>query len=181
MPFNNQPTLVGPRLVLRPLGDGDKQALRLAASDPATWEQHPARERHRPEVFDAYFDFLMRAGGTLATMEGGRIIGCSRYYTVPDQPDDIGIGFTFLAPTHWGGRYNLDMKRLMVDHAFAYFERIWFHIAPDNLRSQVATTRLGATWQYDAELDLGTGPALQKCYRMTPESWAAAISDRSAE
>ena len=177
MEFDDQPILTGPRLTLRPLTESDRASLRQAASDPRTWEQHPARERWRPDVFDPYFDFLLAAGGTLAAWEADTIIGCSRFYAVPDQPADIGIGFTFLAPTHWGGRFNTEMKRLMVTHAFATFARIWFHIAPDNTRSQIATTRQGAVWRYDAELNLGPGPSLTKCYEMTPETWEAAHAD----
>lgn len=177
MSFDNAPVLTGPRLTLSPLTAADKPGLRTAASDPETWAQHPAHNRWQPEVFDPYFDFLLAAGGTLCAREGDQIIGCSRFYPVPDQPRDIGIGFTFLARSHWGGRYNGEMKSLMVTHAFAAFDRIWFHIAPDNLRSQIATTRLGAVWDYDAKLDLGPGPSLTKCYVMTPESWEAAHAD----
>lgn len=173
MSFDDQPTLTGPRLTLSPLASSDKADLRGAASEPRTWEQHPARDRYKPEVFDPYFDFLLAAGGTLCARQGDRVIGCSRYYSVPDQPE-IGIGFTFLTCTHWGGGWNREMKRLMVEHGFRSFDRIWFHIAPDNTRSQVATTRLGAVWRYDADLDLGFGPAATKCYEMTPESWEAA-------
>jgi RimJ/RimL family protein N-acetyltransferase len=174
MAFNSQPTLAGPRLTLRPLAAEDREGLRAAASDPSTWEQHPARQCDTPEVFNPYFDFLLGAGGTLAVWEDDQIIGCSRYYSVPDQTADIGIGFTFLSPSHWGGHFNREIKRLMIDHAFGTFGQIWFHIAPDNLRSQIATTRLGAEWRYDAELDLGTGPSANKCYAMTPQTWAAA-------
>ena len=177
MEFDAHPTLIGPRLTLRPLSPEDRAGLKAAASDPRTWDQHPARDRWKAEVFDAYFDFLLAAGGTLVATEGDRIIGCSRFYPVPDQPEDIGIGFTFLAPTHWGGSYNTEMKRLMVTHAFASFSRIWFHIAPDNTRSQIATTRQGAVWRHDATLDLGPGPSLTKCYDMTRESWEAAHAD----
>ncbi|MEM8878450.1 MAG: GNAT family N-acetyltransferase [Pseudomonadota bacterium] len=174
MTFDNQPTLVGAGVTLKPLTAEDRPGLHAAASDPRTWEQHPTSKRHTPEVFHPYFDFLLGAGGTLAVWEGDRIIGCSRYYPVPDQPTDIGIGFTFLAPSHWGGSYNFEIKELMITHAFQSFDRIWFHIGSNNLRSQIATTRLGAEWRYDAELDLGTGPSLTKCYVMTPESWTAA-------
>lgn len=180
MSFDSQPTLTGDRVTLKPLTADDRAGLHAAGSDPCTWEQHPASKRHTPEVFNPYFDFLLGAGGTLAVWEGERIIGCSRYYDVPDQPTDIGIGFTFLAPSHWGGSYNFEIKELMIDHAFGSFHQIWFHIGPNNTRSQVATTRLGAEWQYDAALNLGTGTSLTKCYCMTPESWAAAKAARMA-
>ncbi|KPP89060.1 MAG: acetyltransferase [Rhodobacteraceae bacterium HLUCCA08] len=169
--FDDQPELNGKRLCLRPMQAADRAGLFAAASDPATWEQHPADDRWRPEAFDPYFDVLLDAGGTLVARAGDAIIGCSRFYPVPDHPGDIGIGFTFLAPSHWGGGWNREMKALMLAHAFRHFDRVWFHIAPGNLRSQIATTRLGAVFRYDAELDLGTGSSLTKCYVMTPDSW----------
>ena len=66
------------------------------------------------------------------------------------------------------------MKELLVSHILRRFPRVWFHIAPDNMRSQVATTRLGATFAYDAELLLGPGAAPYKCYKLTAEDWKAA-------
>lgn len=166
MMFDAAPTLRGPRLTLSPMVEADRAGLRAAASDPRTWEQHPARERWRAKVFDPYFDFLLAAGGVLVARLGDEIIGCSRFYQVPDQPDDIAIGYTFLDCRYWGGAMNREMKALMLAHAFASFERVWFHIAPDNLRSQIATTRLGAVWKYDTEMDFGAGPVLTKCYAL---------------
>jgi RimJ/RimL family protein N-acetyltransferase len=171
MMFDDAPALQGARLTLSPLRAEDRAGLHAAARDPRTWEQHPARERWRPEVFDPYFDFLLAAGGTLVARLGDEIIGCSRYYPVPDQPGDIAIGFTFLDCRHWGGAMNREMKALMLEHAFASFDRVWFHIAPANLRSQIATTRLGAVWQHDAALDLGFGLSVTKCYVLTRAAW----------
>lgn len=171
--FDVQPTLTGARLGLRPLAAGDRAGLFAAAGDPAIWAQHPAATRHEAATFDPYFDFLLGAGGTLAALEtqSGRIVGCSRFYPVPDHPGEFGIGFTFLARSHWGGGWNREMKHLMVAHALHHVPRIWFHIAPGNLRSQIATTRLGARFAYDADLDLVGGPAANKCYTMTAGDW----------
>jgi len=175
--FDIQPILNGPRLTLEPLRPDHRDTLYLAASDPDIWAQHPARTRHERAVFDPYFDFLLQAGGTLVVndRDAGRVIGCSRFYNVPDQPGEWAIGYTFLHTDYWGGGWNRELKTLMVDHAFGHVSRLWFHIAPDNIRSQVATTRLGAVFEYDADLDLGTGPVPTKCYTLTPDNWRAAI------
>mgnify|MGYP000751884926 CR=1 FL=1 len=163
-------------LEMRPLQESDREGLYLAASDPATWAQHPAKGRAERAVFDPYFEFLLGAGGTLVAIEvaTGTILGCSRFYEVPDQPSGIAIGFTFLGCPYWGGAWNRRMKALMVGHVLESRPRVWLHIAPDNLRSQIASTRLGAVHQYDAELDLGTGLSPYKCYTITADSWAAA-------
>ena len=166
------PVLVSDRLRLVPLAEGDLAELAAAMTDPLIWEQHPAKDRGEPEAAARYARFLLDAGGTLVARDAaGRVIGCSRFYPVPDQPGDWGIGFTFLVRACWGGAWNRGMKALMLGHLFRTQPRAWFHIAPDNLRSQIATTRLGAVWRYDATLDLGAGPAPLKCYEMTPETW----------
>ncbi|NVO28274.1 GNAT family N-acetyltransferase [Donghicola sp. C2-DW-16] len=168
-------------LEMRPLTIEDREGLYQAASDPATWAQHPAKGRYQREAFWPYFDFLLHAGDVLVAVEAesGRIIGCSRFYAVPDQPGDVAIGFTFLDRAYWGGSWNRRMKALMVGHVLETRPRVWLHIAPDNLRSQIASTRLGAVHQYDAELDLGTGLAPYKCYTITADSWAAAMAERA--
>ena len=170
--FDDQLVLVGARFVLRPLEAGDRAGLTRAASDPAIWEQHPANGRWRPEVFAPYFDFLLASGGTLAIEDADGIVGCSRYYPVPHAPDDIGIGFTFLTRAHWGGAANREVKTLMLDHAFGHFERVWFHIAPDNIRSQKGTGKLGAVLEGRRFLDLaGTGGVETLCYVLPRTEW----------
>jgi len=51
MPFDFQPTLKGTLVELRPLCANDSDELFAVASDPLIWEQHPVRDRHKPEVF----------------------------------------------------------------------------------------------------------------------------------
>lgn len=53
-------------------------------------------------------------------------------------------GWTFLARSHWGGRYNGEMKKLMLDHAFQFVDTVLFMVGLDNIRSQRAVERFGA-------------------------------------
>ena len=55
------------------------------------------------------------------------------------------IGWTFLARSHWGGRHNGEMKRLMLDHAFRFVDRAIFVIGEGNVRSRRAIERVGGT------------------------------------
>jgi N-acetyltransferase len=179
--FDDRPVLTGPTLELRPLTAEDRDDLTVAAADEATWAGHPAKERYKAEVFGPYFDFLLKAGGTLIIRERttGRAIGCSRYYTVPDQPDGIGVGFTFLNSVWWGGATNFELKRLMLDYAFKSLPTVWFHIAPCNIRSQKATAKLGAVEAYEATLDLAGSPAVWKCFRLDRDVWERIKSARA--
>ncbi|MEP9372322.1 GNAT family N-acetyltransferase [Mesorhizobium sp. KR1-2] len=171
--FDFQPELVGDTLRLRPLKHDDFAGLYSAASHPQIWAGHPAKDRHKKEVFEPYFLFLLESGTTLVIIDQqtGQIIGCSRYYVSPDQPDSIAIGFTFLNHAYWGGTTNLELKRLMLDHAFEQFPEVWFHIAPSNVRSQKATAKLGAEHIYDATVDLSGAPAAWMCFRLKKDVW----------
>lgn len=146
MDFDRQPCLQGPALSLRPLRVDDVDALYAAASDPLTWEQHPARDRHEREAFRRFFDDALASGGTLVLLDpDGVVIGCSRYdgWTA-GPPSSVEIGWTFVRRDHWGDGTNREMKRLMLDHAFASVDRVRFRVAAGNIRSQRAVTSLGA-------------------------------------
>ena len=174
--FDRQPTLSDGEISLRPLEKSDRHALHSAASDPLIWELHPNKNRHRSEVFDPYFDFLFGMKSTLIVQKAGKVIGCSAYYTAPDQPETISIGFTFLIRNEWGGGTNYRMKSLMLDHAFDSFDAVWLHIGPENYRSQKATEKIGAAYLFTSETDLGTGPFPQCYYKLARSVWRDRVS-----
>lgn len=172
-PFTHLPVLSDGVFALSPLAYEDIKALTRAASDPAIWAGHPAKDRWKPEVFRPYAETLLRLGGTMVIRDrAGHVIGCSRFYRSPDTPGDICIGFTFLIRQHWGGETNRAVKRIMCDYAFSHVPKVWFHIAPGNLRSQVATSRLGARREPALEVDLGTGPQLWVRMALLPDQCA---------
>ncbi|HKF48449.1 MAG TPA: GNAT family N-acetyltransferase [Terracidiphilus sp.] len=152
MSFELQPTLRGNLLELRPLREDDWDALYAAASDPLIWELHPSSDRYKPEVFREYFRGGMESGGAFVVIDrsDGKIIGSSRYNGYDAERSEIEIGWTFLARSHWGGRFNGEMKQLMVQHALLFVDRVVFHIGPQNWRSQKAIEKLGGipagTW-----------------------------------
>ncbi|MEO0372461.1 MAG: GNAT family N-acetyltransferase [Pseudomonadota bacterium] len=159
--------------MLRPLSLEDRDGLYAAASDPLIWEQHPAKTRYERPVFDLYFDHLLGTGSALVVLDGQsqRIIGTSSYYSTPEDPPARSIGFTFLERAFWGGETNFDLKSLMIDHILAHFDAVWFHIGPDNLRSQRATAKLGALPEPARRLNLGTGAAEYVCLKLTRAAW----------
>lgn len=165
MSFDPQPTLSGVGILVRPLAEADRAGLTRAASDPRTWAGHPASDRWKPEVFASYFEYLLTHRSVVVEAEGV-IIGASRFYAAPDAPHDISIGFTFLDCAYWGGAMNRALKTLMLDHAFASFDRVWFHIAPGNIRSQKATAKLGAVHDHDAVLNLSGQDATWQCWML---------------
>ena len=145
MPFDHQPTLRGELLELRPLRADDFHHLYAAASDPLVWEQHPDRDRYEEEVFREFFREALESGGALVAVDlaDGRLIGSSRFYGYDEQKSEVEIGWTFLARSHWGGRYNGEMKRLMLRHAFRFVGGVVFLVGPRNLRSRRAVEKIG--------------------------------------
>jgi RimJ/RimL family protein N-acetyltransferase len=146
MPFELQPTLEGELLRLRPLRPEDWNDLYAVASDPLIWEQHPASDRYKEEVFRKFFGEAIESGGALVVVDGkdGRLIGSSRFHGYDEAKSEIEIGWTFLARSHWGGVYNREMKDLMLRHAFRYVKSVIFLIGPQNFRSQKAVEKIGA-------------------------------------
>jgi len=144
--FDLQPTLTGTLLALRPLRPDDFDALFAAASDPLIWEQHPESDRYERTVFQRYFDGAIESRGAFAIIEraSGRIIGSSRYWNLKPAESEVEIGWTFLERAFWGGRYNAELKALMLEHAFRFVDRVVFVVGEANLRSQKAVRKLGA-------------------------------------
>ena len=143
--FDLQPHLIGDLLELRPLAPEDWPALSRAASDPLIWEVHPASDRWKEDVFREYFRDGLASGGAFVVIDRGTgaVIGSSRYSNYKPADSEIEIGSTFLARSHWGGLYNGEMKRLMLDHAFRFVETVVFRIGTTNLRSRRAIEKIG--------------------------------------
>jgi RimJ/RimL family protein N-acetyltransferase len=146
MPFDYQPTLRGDLIDLRPLRAGDHDALYAVASDRLIWEQHPDQTRYNPEGFRVFFQQSLDSGGALVAIDGatGSIIGSSRFHGFDEAASEVEIGWTFLARKYWGGTYNRELKRLMLEHAFRFARQVIFVIGPKNLRSQRAVEKIGA-------------------------------------
>lgn len=81
----------------------------------------------------------------------------------------VEIGWTFLARAYWGGRYNGEMKRLMLRHAFAAVSRVIFVIGAGNIRSQRAIEKIGAV-RAGTRADPRLGESL--VYELTPDRYA---------
>jgi RimJ/RimL family protein N-acetyltransferase len=144
--FELQPHLVGELIELRPLIPDDWEILFAVASDPLIWEQHPARDRYKKEVFEAFFREALESDGAFAVIDRKtqKVIGSSRYFEYDPVKSEIEIGWTFLARPYWGGKYNAELKRLMLDHAFKFVKRVLFMVGPTNFRSQKALEKIGA-------------------------------------
>ena len=173
--MDRQPTLETERLVIRPLGEEDREALYAVASDPGVWEQHPIHDRWRREIFDRFFDDGLASGGALAVVEkrDGSIIGSTRYDKYdPDEGGVVEIGWTFLAPRYWGKGINPEMKRAMLAYAFQSVALVEFRVGDTNYRSRNALEAIGAARTDRYELEKYQGKrVVHLVYEITRESF----------
>jgi RimJ/RimL family protein N-acetyltransferase len=148
MPFELQPELEGELVIVRPIRPGDWNDLFAVAADPLIWEQHPASDRYKEDVFKVFFGEALECGGGLVALDKStrQIIGSTRFYGYDPERSEIEIGWTFLARRYWGGRYNGEMKRLMLDHAFKFVDTVVFYVGQNNTRSRNALERIGASY-----------------------------------
>src|SRR4051794_26112124 len=133
-----QPSLEGKLLRLRPLRAEDFDALYAVASDPLLWAQHPRSDRYKRDVFEKLFADALSSGGALVALDTatGEVIGSSRYYGSSPAERSVIIGYTFLSRSRWGGKFNAEMKRLMLEHAFRHVDRVAFESGAKNRRSR---------------------------------------------
>lgn len=145
-PFDKQPHLAGEFVELRPLRSDDFDSLYAVGCDPMIWELHPARNRYQEPEFRRFFQDAIESGGALVALDAKtqQFIGSSRFHGYDEEASEIEIGWSFLARSHWGGRHNGEMKRLMIRHALQYVESVVLFISPTNFRSQRAAEKIGA-------------------------------------
>jgi N-acetyltransferase len=174
-PFDFQPTLHGEWLTMRPYAEDDFEALYAVAADPLIWEVHPVPERHQRPVFRFNIDDALSDKGGLVAIDrnSGAIIGYSRYSQTKVDAADMEIGWTFLARAFWGGQYNRDMKRVMLAHALASFERVIFRVGDANGRSRRAVEKIGGVLiPWDEVISVFGRDIRHVAYEITREGFA---------
>ena len=146
MAFELQPILKGELIELRPLAPEDWDELFAVASDSLIWEQHPEPDRYKEGVFRVFFKEALESGGAFVIIDRKtqHIMGSTRFYGYDPEKSEIENGWTFLARKYWGGRYNTEMKRLLLNHAFKFVESVVFFVGEENVRSQKAMEKVGA-------------------------------------
>lgn len=144
--MNLQPILESELLLIRPLTQNDFDPLYSAAGDPLIWEQHPQPDRYQPDVFKKFFEEALNSKGAVVIIDktSHEIIGSSRFYDKSESDSSVLVGYTFLARKYWGGKYNLDLKKLMVNYCLDFVKTVYFQVGVKNVRSQKALEKIGA-------------------------------------
>jgi RimJ/RimL family protein N-acetyltransferase len=171
--FSFQPFINNQNISIRPIVETDFYELFLFASDKYLWVGHPAKDRYKKVEFIKWFESAITSKATVVFIDNitDKPIGSSRFYTIDSAPNDISIGYTFLARSYWGGKANLEIKKLMLDYAFNYFDCVWFHIAPSNIRSQKATQKIGGVFSHEEIANISGKPDNWLFYKIDKKNW----------
>ncbi|NND06286.1 MAG: GNAT family N-acetyltransferase [Saprospiraceae bacterium] len=149
-----QPHLTNKWVKIRPLHHADFDALFQVAKDPLVWEQHPSKKRSTLDGFGVFFRESLDSQGALVILDQQSqvVIGSSRFQYRDSMEDAVEIGWTFLARKYWGGKYNLAVKSLMMTYAFEHVSKVVLFIDRENIRSQKAAGKIGASQIFDQTL-----------------------------
>ena len=145
--FDLQPDFLQDDLIkLLPLQEYDFEKLFEVASDPLVWEQHPNPNRYKLEDFTNYFKGAIISKGAFLILDSftNEVVGCSRYYDFNKDDNSVLIGYTFIGLKFWGKGYNKALKKIMLQYAFQFVDKAYFHIGSSNYRSQKAIEKIGA-------------------------------------
>lgn len=147
MSFDLQPNHLHDHLIqLIPLETSDFNRLFEIASNPLVWEQHPNPNRYKLDDFSKYFEGAIASKGAFLIVDAQtkETVGCSRYYDYNEEESSVLIGYTFIGNSFWGRGYNTSLKKVMLDYAFQFVDKVYFHIGAFNIRSQKAIAKIGA-------------------------------------
>nr|WP_246869497.1 GNAT family protein [Priestia megaterium] len=77
----------------------------------------------------------------------GQVIGTTQICGIDKVNRNVEIGWTWLSPKVWRTKVNTECKFLLLKYCFEELKvnRVQFSVSGDNLRSQKAVERIGAT------------------------------------
>ena len=149
------PLLESRRLRLEPLTLGHVPALETIAFDDRIWRYMLSLVKTREDL-TAWVETALsneRAGTTLpwvTVLKGtNQMIGTTRFADLDLTHRTVEIGYTWLAPEYQGTGLNTEAKLLQLDYAFTtlHLNRVAFKTHHENLQSQAALRKLGATYE----------------------------------
>ena len=76
-------------------------------------------------------------------LEAGRTVQGPVEDFPPEERGALEIGWSFIARTCWGKGYNAEFKRMMLEHAFRWADRVVFRVGAENVISRKAMANIG--------------------------------------
>lgn len=114
-------------------------------------------------------------------LSDGKIVGTTRFYNINPANRNLSIGYTWYSASAQRTAINTECKLLMLTHAFeaAGCISVQWHTHHENVRSQQAIMRLGATFEgvLRNHMILPDGRIRHvHCFSMLDEEWQASKS-----
>lgn len=153
--FDPKPvTLHGNAVRLEPLHQRHFDGLQKASAHSSIWTWLLGVDGTKPDVFRNDFDEALasaKAGTTvpfaIIDYASNEVVGTTRYMDIRREHWGMEIGWTWLTPSAQRTAINSEAKLLLLEHAFEKLRALRIQLKTDaqNLRSQTAIARIGAT------------------------------------
>ncbi|WP_320940283.1 GNAT family protein [Lysinibacillus capsici] len=146
-------TLENEVVKLKPLELSDTQGLLEAGSYPEIWS-HMSTTIEKREDVNSFVENALKAKNektefpfVIVDKQSGDIIGSTRFMDIDDKHQRLEIGYTWLTPAYWRTAINTNCKYLLFRFSFEHLhlQRVQIKTDHDNIRSQKAIERIGAT------------------------------------
>jgi RimJ/RimL family protein N-acetyltransferase len=146
-------TLENEVVKLKPLELSDLQEILETGSYPEIWS-HMSTTIEKKEDVNNFVENALRAKDektefpfVIVDKQSGDIIGSTRFMDIDDKHQRLEIGYTWLTPTYWRTAINTNCKYLLLQYCFEHLhlQRVQIKTDHDNIRSQKAIERIGAT------------------------------------
>lgn len=146
--------LAGDQVILEPLKEGHREALRAVAAEEEIWRYMPRSAVG--DLFEIWFNEAMELHDNKQQIVfvvrrtiNGDVVGSTRFLNLAPEHDRLEIGHTFYAKEVWGSKVNPNAKLLLLTHAFEVMggNRVELRCDALNARSRAAIVKLGAQFE----------------------------------
>ena len=173
--------LEGRLIVLEPMQEEYREALRAAASDPAIWRWMQL-DGSKADGFDRWFEHALREAGAereapfvTTGRDGGPVLGSTRFLSLRPEHRGVEIGNTWLARSAWSSGANVEAKLLMLELAFerAGAMRVEFKTDARNVESRRALEAMAASFEgiFRKHMLIHAGIRDSAYYAITDDDW----------
>ncbi|MFF5995024.1 GNAT family N-acetyltransferase [Lysinibacillus sp. KU-BSD001] len=140
-------------ITLIPISREHVDGIYKAAQDKRIWEHLSVDLTEREQVV-AYVQEAVekREAGTdfafvMVEKASGNIVGCTWFLDISREHKRLEIGATWITPAYWRTAVNTNCKYVLLQYCFEklQFNRVQIKTGHENIRSQRAIERIGAT------------------------------------
>ncbi|GAC1417228.1 MAG: GNAT family protein [Flavisolibacter sp.] len=146
--------LIGHTVYLEKLEQSHVDSLRQIGRDERIWEftKTILINKYYEEQFNQYISAALPPNPTvqgfiIRQVKDHCLLGTTRFYDIDEKNKRLNIGYTWYIPAVWGKAHNKECKLLLLQYVFEVlkFNRAGFEVAHQNIRSQKAMEKIGAT------------------------------------